>query len=177
MALRNHAPAQMLALWALNCTKETFTKLFHPTNGSCESGSHFLAHGEPEVHELPRLVEPGTVAVDVGANIGCYAFAYCRAVGPEGHVLCVEPLEDLARLLRAAADRLGLPMTVVNCAYPSSPAPRTFKSPGSSGKGGTPSPASSTPAMAARRIGWSCAGQRHSPDPAGPGAVRRDPRQ
>ena len=58
------------------------------------SGSHFLAHGEPEVHELPRLVEPGTVAVDVRANIGCYAFALCRAVGPEGHVLCVEPLED-----------------------------------------------------------------------------------
>ena len=87
----------------------------HPTTVRAP-GSHFLAHGEPEVHGLPRLVEPGTVAVDVGANIGCYAFALCRAVGPEGHVLCVKPLEDLARLLRAAADRLGLPMTVVNCA-------------------------------------------------------------
>ena len=28
------------------------------------SGSHFLAHGEPEVHKLPRLVESSTVAVE-----------------------------------------------------------------------------------------------------------------
>jgi len=104
------------ALWALNCMKGVLREFLPPHIRFVRSGSRFLAHGEPEVDELPRLVEPGTVAVDVKANIGCYAFALCRAVGPEGHVLCVEPLEDLARLLRAAADRLGLPMTVVNCA-------------------------------------------------------------
>ena len=191
------------ALWALNCMKGVLREFLPPHIRFLRSGSRFLAHGEPEVHELPRLVEPGTVAVDVGANIGCYAFALCRAVGPEvavhtpkanvqcttldgkplksvrnrhqtntilntshepksttvlelkyrsydmftiiqeftekycgfrgslfsihplsgyerlrpeGHVLCVEPLEDLARFLQAAADRLGLPMSVVNCA-------------------------------------------------------------
>jgi FkbM family methyltransferase len=104
------------ALWALNRMKGVLREFLPPHIRFVRSGSRFLAHGEPEVHELPRLVEPGTVAVDVGANIGWYAFALCRAVGPEGHVLCVEPLENLARLLRAAADRLGLPMTVVNCA-------------------------------------------------------------
>jgi len=54
----------VLALWALNCTKETLREFFPPHKRFVRSGSHFLAHGEPEVHELPRLVEPGTVAVE-----------------------------------------------------------------------------------------------------------------
>jgi FkbM family methyltransferase len=75
--------------------------------------------GEREVHELPRLVDPGTVAIDVGALIGDYTYSLCKLVGPQGHVICVEPQPEYARLLRAAAARLGLPMTVLECALSS----------------------------------------------------------
>jgi FkbM family methyltransferase len=83
------------------------------------AGRSFLEGGEPEVHELPRLVEPGSVAVDVGALLGDYAYSLCRLVGPTGLVVCVEPQRSFARLLRKAAARLRLPMTVVECALSS----------------------------------------------------------
>lgn len=83
------------------------------------AGREFLASGEREVHELPRLVVPGTAAIDVGALVGDYAYSLCRHVGPEGLVVCVEPQPDHARVLREAARRLKLPMDVVQCALSS----------------------------------------------------------
>ncbi|MGE5756597.1 MAG: FkbM family methyltransferase [Planctomycetaceae bacterium] len=83
------------------------------------AGRHSLVAGEREVHELSRLVDPGTIAIDVGALIGDYTYSLCKLVGPGGHVLCVEPQSEYARLLRAAAARLGLPMTVLECALSS----------------------------------------------------------
>jgi FkbM family methyltransferase len=85
------------------------------------AGREFLASGEREVHELPRLVEPGTAAIDVGSLIGDYAYSLCRHVGPAGLVVCVEPQPAYARLLRTAATRLKLPMQVVECALSSRP--------------------------------------------------------
>ena len=67
------------ALWALNCMKGVLREFLPPHIRFVRSGSDFFAHGEPEIHELPRLVEPGTVAVDVGANIGC---THSRSAGP-----------------------------------------------------------------------------------------------
>lgn len=84
------------------------------------SGRAFLAGGEKEVHELPGLVEPGTVAIDVGALVGDYAYTLCNLVGHAGLVVCVEPQPDYARVLRSAARRLKLPMQVVECALSSS---------------------------------------------------------
>lgn len=85
------------------------------------AGRAFLASGEREVHELSKLVEPGTTAIDVGALLGDYAFSLCRQVGPSGQVICVEPQPEYARLLRTAAARLKLPMEVVECALSSRP--------------------------------------------------------
>lgn len=69
------------------------------------------------------LCRPGTIAVDVGANLGLFALEAARAVGPQGEVIAVEPAPPNAdavaraiagsgrtniRLLRAAAvDRRG----------------------------------------------------------------------
>src|SRR5205085_371403 len=69
--------------------------------------------------ELHRLVNNGSTAVDVGANVGDYTYALCRHVGPTGRVIAVEPIPDLARMLSRATDRLGLPVKVFNCALSS----------------------------------------------------------
>ena len=83
------------------------------------SGESFLAGGEPEVRELHRLVEYGSSVVDVGAHIGDYTYALCRHVGSAGRVIAVEPIPDLARMLSRATRRMGMPVTVFNCALSS----------------------------------------------------------
>jgi FkbM family methyltransferase len=65
---------------------------------------YVLRHGldglEPGVRAvLRRRLKPGGVAVDAGANIGVHSLAMAAAVGPEGRVLCFEPLHHLASAL------------------------------------------------------------------------------
>lgn len=83
------------------------------------AGKSFLTGGEKEVHELPRLVTPGTVAIDVGSLTGDYTYALQKLVGPSGLVICVEPQPEYAKLLRLAAQRLKLPIEVHECALSS----------------------------------------------------------
>jgi FkbM family methyltransferase len=83
------------------------------------AGKSFLVGGEREVHELPNLVTPGSVAIDVGAHIGDYTYSLCRCVGPAGRVIAIEPILDLARMLERATRTLGLPVTVLHCALSS----------------------------------------------------------
>lgn len=47
-----------------------------------------------------RLLKPGMVAVDVGANYGYYTLLFGQAVTGAGRVLAVEPNPDAASLLR-----------------------------------------------------------------------------
>ena len=47
------------------------------------------SHGEADVFE--RLLRPGMIAVDVGANIGCHTLLMARLVGAEGAVIAFEP--------------------------------------------------------------------------------------
>jgi FkbM family methyltransferase len=66
--------------------------------------AYFLRHGtdsvEPGVQAvLKDRLRPGAVVVDVGANVGVHALAMAAAVGPEGRVLCFEPLPHLAAAL------------------------------------------------------------------------------
>lgn len=83
------------------------------------AGKTFLIGGEREVHLLPTLVTPGSVAIDVGANVGDYTYSLCQAVGPAGRVIAIEPLPDLAEVLTRATRKLALPVTVINCALSS----------------------------------------------------------
>jgi FkbM family methyltransferase len=83
------------------------------------AGESFLRGGEREVHLLSQLVQPGSVAVDVGAHIGDYTYSLCKCVGANGHVIAIEPQPDLAHRLLIATRRLGLPVTVHSCALSS----------------------------------------------------------
>jgi FkbM family methyltransferase len=49
---------------------------------------------------LRRLAQPGDVALDIGANIGCTSLVLAHAVGPRGKVIAIEPHPGNARLLR-----------------------------------------------------------------------------
>ncbi|MDD3445126.1 MAG: FkbM family methyltransferase [Zavarzinia sp.] len=46
---------------------------------------------EPELHFLDRLLGPGDVFLDVGANVGIFTLRGAPLVGPQGLVIAVEP--------------------------------------------------------------------------------------
>jgi FkbM family methyltransferase len=61
----------------------------------------------PVSETLLRLADPGEVAADVGANIGCMTAALARAVGRDGVVWAFEPHPGLFEELRSNVSRWG----------------------------------------------------------------------
>lgn len=56
---------------------------------------------EPEVVQAAqRVVDPGCVAVDIGANIGYFTLLLAKLVGPEGRVIAFEPLPENFHVLQ-----------------------------------------------------------------------------
>jgi FkbM family methyltransferase len=79
---------------------------------STEGGLKYLLPGsriDPNLTEsAKRIVRPGDVVWDVGANLGLFAFAAAGLAGPQGSVYALEADADLARLLaRSAALKHG----------------------------------------------------------------------
>ena len=54
------------------------------------------------------LLNEGSVAVDVGANIGLWALPAARRIGARGHVWALEPVPPVARRLRDGAELSGI---------------------------------------------------------------------
>lgn len=54
---------------------------------------------------LDRVLEPGMVVVDVGANIGEISLVCANRVGPEGTVVALEPIAGIADQLRQNVQR------------------------------------------------------------------------
>lgn len=62
-------------------------------------GRHALLH-QPTVHpSVLTFLNPGGVAIDVGANLGEWALPLARRVGPSGRVLAIEPAPRAATAL------------------------------------------------------------------------------
>jgi FkbM family methyltransferase len=62
-------------------------------------GRHALLH-PPAVHpSVLTFVNPGGVAIDVGANLGEWVLPLARRVGPSGRVLAIEPATRAATAL------------------------------------------------------------------------------
>jgi FkbM family methyltransferase len=57
-------------------------------------------HDQTLVTTMRPLVQRGTTALDIGANIGFYTMMMARWVGPEGQVLSFDPDPDALRRLR-----------------------------------------------------------------------------
>jgi FkbM family methyltransferase len=51
----------------------------------------YLSWNPAEYAAFRRSVTPGSVALDVGANVGAYAVLFGQWVGPSGHVYAFEP--------------------------------------------------------------------------------------
>jgi len=58
---------------------------------------------------MRRWLRPGDAVLDVGANLGLYAFAASDAVGPEGKVVAVDADSAIVEKLRLAAGLTGSP--------------------------------------------------------------------
>lgn len=64
---------------------------------------------EAEVELFSRLLRPGDVAVDVGANVGAHTVALARLVGPRGTVVAFEPQRVIFQALCANVAINSLP--------------------------------------------------------------------
>lgn len=58
-------------------------------------------HERSELAVLRRLLRPGHVTLDVGANYGVYTRAMSELVGPSGEVHAFEPQKDVIEVLRS----------------------------------------------------------------------------
>lgn len=72
---------------------------------------------ESELDFTRRILEPGSVVVDVGANYGVFTLAAARAVGQSGRVIAYEPTPDVAdALLRSIEINRFSQVLVQRCA-------------------------------------------------------------
>jgi FkbM family methyltransferase len=87
----------------------------------------FFRRGEPEIHLIRHLVEPGTIAVDIGCSIGLYA---AQMVRHTGKVIAFEANPAVAQFARKVAPRN---VEVINVALSSTVGRATLKIPRSPG--------------------------------------------
>jgi FkbM family methyltransferase len=74
----------------------------------CERLAAFDPKDEPDLRVARALVQPGDVAVDVGANIGVYTRFLSRDVGSTGRVWSLEPVPFTYSVLAHNVNALGL---------------------------------------------------------------------
>ena len=58
-------------------------------------------------HKLSGLIKFGDLIFDIGANIGQYTLFFSEGVGPDGHVVSVEPGKDNFKMLRFNVESNG----------------------------------------------------------------------
>jgi len=91
---------------------------------------------EPDLAIAVKLLSPGDVAVDAGANYGMYMRFFAEAVGPTGHVFTIEPIPSTHAVLSSNVAGLGFRhVTVINQAVSDTPGEVTMEVPtGAGGK-------------------------------------------
>ena len=73
----------------------------------CRSLDLYGEFSEGEVHFFGQVLQPGMVAIDVGANIGCFTVFMAKRVGPGGAVIALEPQRIIHQMLCANVDSIG----------------------------------------------------------------------
>jgi FkbM family methyltransferase len=70
------------------------------------AAAYALGTFKPELQNfLSSVVKAGSVFYDVGANVGFFSLLAAKLVGPQGKVICFEPLRDNLIRLRENAER------------------------------------------------------------------------
>jgi FkbM family methyltransferase len=80
-----------------------FDRLFLALYGAYKK--HFEAG---PIERLREFVPPGSVVIDVGANVGFFALRFADWVGSTGQVIAIEPEQHNYDILTSALDRAGL---------------------------------------------------------------------
>ncbi|MEP6941978.1 MAG: FkbM family methyltransferase [Betaproteobacteria bacterium] len=89
-------------------------KIFVDTR-SVDIGSHLMLGGVWESHyadAFSRLLKPGDIVLDVGANHGVYSLLAAARVMPGGHVYAFEPSRNFYDLIKATVSINGLDAVV-----------------------------------------------------------------
>lgn len=85
----------------------------------CDDLYHVTPSREPAITDaIRRLVRPGDLVVDAGANIGFHTVTAARQVGSKGRVIAIEMLSETADRLRAnlALNEVEDRVSLVECA-------------------------------------------------------------
>jgi FkbM family methyltransferase len=80
-----------------------FDRLFLALYGAYKK--HFEAG---PIERLREFVPPGSVVIDVGANVGFFALRFADWVGSAGQVIAIEPEQHNYDILTSTLDRAGL---------------------------------------------------------------------
>jgi FkbM family methyltransferase len=101
----------------VECRHGTFT-VFDEDELVGLSLARYGEYSEGEVDVFRKVLQPGDVAIDVGANIGALAIPMARLVGPGGLVYAFEASAANLKLLKenVRQNQLGDVITVVPCA-------------------------------------------------------------
>jgi len=68
----------------------------------------FLQNKYPELFFLKKIIKPGFVSIDIGANVGYYSTNISKLSGVTGKVLAIEPVPLFANVFKRNAHKFAL---------------------------------------------------------------------
>ena len=68
----------------------------------------FLKNQYPELFFLKKIIKPGFVSIDIGANVGYYSTNISKLSGATGKVLAIEPVPLFANVFKRNAHKFAL---------------------------------------------------------------------
>lgn len=68
----------------------------------------FLKNKYPELFYLKKIVQPGFVSIDIGANVGYYSTKISKLSGKKGKVIAIEPVPLFANVFKRNAHKFAL---------------------------------------------------------------------
>ena len=89
--LRKWANGLLLRMIPASVEMNGVTVVLNPADPVVSSALALGVYESFEAELIARLVQPGTRALDIGANVGYYTALLARAVGPGGSIIAFEP--------------------------------------------------------------------------------------
>ncbi|MEX1002986.1 MAG: FkbM family methyltransferase [Crocinitomicaceae bacterium] len=75
-----------------------------------------------ELYFVQKILKPGDVAVDIGANLAYYSYFMAKAIGQQGKLIAVEPIPLFAEIWKKNMKKwMGDPIQLHNCALGATP--------------------------------------------------------
>ena len=101
-------------LYAFNVAGHQFSLYLHPSRDLVSRTLEATGSWEPfETQLFSRLIQPGDVVLDAGANLGYYTVIASQRVGEQGRVYAFEPDAENVRLLKKNVSINGLTNVVI----------------------------------------------------------------